>query len=631
MWRPRLLAILLFSAAVAPAAAQAVAPSAAADRKPVHDLSDLPRFAYPLKGDLGRFIDHPDELAPLAAQLKADAARTVAEYDIKDRATLGQLHKVLRSVAIYQNDAAAFEAQNQQVRSYQDKPALKVWLGLVDSARFSAAASAKPGTDAYAAAFRDALRSKLDALDWSVAGQTVKERYRGLATSSVGLVRGAIAEYLQPSVDAGGTLDMNGFADLLDYVNLVRVNYPLIDAERDVERAWIARNDKPKADIWQARTIVLPQSARLAPVVVGIWDGGTDASVFGPAMWVNPKETVNGRDDDGNGWVDDVHGVAIDVMGKRAAPTLQPVPTEFTKELGQLDIVNAGLADIQTGRDSADATKAVAIFRNSSADQAKALLSGLGWYGGYAHGTHVGGIAAAGNPAAKLLVARTSFDWRSPPRRPTEETARAFAQAHKDIVDYFKAHGVRVVNMSWGVGLKDEYENQLIANGVSPEQAATEGKRLFAIERQGLFEALKGAPDILFVCAAGNANDDAEFNGTAPSSFDLPNVITVAAVDQAGEPTNFTTSGKSVDIAASGYQVESYVPGGRRVRWSGTSMASPQVTNAAAKLFALDPKLSVGQVREILLSTATKGAGGFLLLDSRAAVARVAPQVIAAK
>jgi subtilisin family serine protease len=208
-----------------------------------------------------------------------------------------------------------------------------------------------------------------------------------------------------------------------------------------------------------------------------------------------------------------------------------------------------------------------------------------------------------------VLTARTAFDWRSPPRRPTEATARAFAQRHIDIVNYFKAHGVRVVNMSWTVGLKDEYEDQLISNGVPPEQAVTEGKRLFAIERQGLYDAIKGAPDILFVAAAGNNNDSADFSGNAPSSFDLPNVLTVAALDQAGEPTNFTTSGKTIDLAASGYQVESVMPGGQRVRWSGTSMASPQVANAAAKLFAVNPRLTVTQVREILISTATDGPG----------------------
>ena len=622
MIRLSILAALLLSTGAVPAAAQGDAPATTA-RKPVRDLSELPRYSYAVSGDAARFIDRPEELAPLVAQLKADVNRTFAEYDIQDRATLGQLHGILRNIAIFENNAADFERENALLRSFQDKPALQAWLGTVDSARFAAAAAGDKA--AYQAAFSAELRKRLEALDWAVAGQTVKERYRGLATASEGIQRGVIAESIQPSVTSGGKLDMVRLSQLLNIVNNVRLAYPLIDAERAVERDWITKNDRAKPDIWKARSVALPRAGRLNPVVIGIWDSGTDATALGSAIWTNPREKVNGRDDDGNGWVDDVHGVAIDVMGKRAVPTLDPVPAEFSSDLDQLKLVNAGLADIQTGRDSADSAKTVALFRASSAEQAHKLLSGLGWFGNYAHGTHVAGIATEGNPAARVLIARTSFDWHSPPRRPTEETARNFAQGHKDIVAYFKANGVRVVNMSWTVGLKDEYEDQLIANGVPAEEAVAEGKRLFQIERQGLYDAIAGAPDILFVVAAGNSNDSADFSGNAPSSFDLPQVLTVAAVDQAGDATNFTTTGKSVDIAASGYQVESVIPGGRRVRWSGTSMASPQVTNAAAKLFALNPKLTVAQVREILLSTATPGSGGLKLLDTRAAVEKAAP------
>ncbi len=59
-------------------------------------------------------------------------------------------------------------------------------------------------------------------------------------------------------------------------------------------------------------------------------------------------------------------------------------------------------------------------------------------------------------------------------------------------------------------------------------------------------------------------------------------------------------------VHANGFEVESFLPGGDRVKFSGTSMASPQVANLAAKLFALKPSLSVAQVKDAILAGAER-------------------------
>ena len=79
----------------------------------------------------------------------------------------------------------------------------------------------------------------------------------------------------------------------------------------------------------------------------------------------------------------------------------------------------------------------------------------------------------------------------------------------------------------------------------------------------------------------------------------------VGAVDQAGERTSFTSGGKGVSIFANGFEVESYVPGGERMKLSGTSMASPNAANLAAKLITLRPQLTPAEVMALI----EKGAG----------------------
>ena len=82
-----------------------------------------------MNSDVTRYIDHPQELAPLVKQLKADVTATIANYDIQDRATLAQLHRILRDVAVFENNSASFEREYTLVRSLQDKPALAAWTG----------------------------------------------------------------------------------------------------------------------------------------------------------------------------------------------------------------------------------------------------------------------------------------------------------------------------------------------------------------------------------------------------------------------------------------------------------------------------------------------------------------------
>lgn len=94
-----------------------------------------------------------------------------------------------------------------------------------------------------------------------------------------------------------------------------------------------------------------------------------------------------------------------------------------------------------------------------------------------------------------------------------------------------------------------------------------------------------------------------QFNELIPASFNLPNVITVGAVDRAGDEAVFTSFGK-IDVYAIGYEVESRLPGGDKLRWSGTSMASPQAVNLAAKLLAVHPRLRAAEVKKLIVDGA---------------------------
>jgi subtilisin family serine protease len=201
------------------------------------------------------------------------------------------------------------------------------------------------------------------------------------------------------------------------------------------------------------------------------------------------------------------------------------------------------------------------------------------------------GISVAGNPYARLVVGRIEFDWHLiPDPCPTKELALKDARNQQAYVDFFTREGVRVVNMRWGGNVKDiEHALELCNVGKTPDARKTIAREYFDIQKAALTKAFASAPDILFVTSAGNSNEDASFVEDIPAGIVLPNLLTVGAVDKAGDEASFTSYGPTVVVHANGYQVESVIPGGEKLAESGTSMASPQVTNLAAKILAINP------------------------------------------
>ena len=110
--------------------------------------------------------------------------------------------------------------------------------------------------------------------------------------------------------------------------------------------------------------------------------------------------------------------------------------------------------------------------------------------------------------------------------------------------------------------------------------------------------------DILFVAAAGNSSVDNDRNPHYPSSFDVPNVVSVAALDRHDALASFSNYGaKSVAIAAPGVDILSTWLGNEYEEKSGTSMATPVVSGVAALILADHPQMSVDELKKKLLAS----------------------------
>jgi subtilisin family serine protease len=198
------------------------------------------------------------------------------------------------------------------------------------------------------------------------------------------------------------------------------------------------------------------------------------------------------------------------------------------------------------------------------------------------HGTHCAGIIGA-EGENDIGIAGVNWKVKIMPLKFMNAggfgTTKDAIEAINYVIDRKKAGvNVRVISASWG---------------------STQRSRALEDVIRKAYEN-----DILFVAAAGNSTVNNDRNPHFPSSYNVPNVISVAALDRNDQLATFSNYGvKSVAIAAPGVDILSTWLGDAYEEKSGTSMATPVVSGVAALVLAEHPRMSVDDLKKKLLAS----------------------------
>jgi subtilisin family serine protease len=307
-------------------------------------------------------------------------------------------------------------------------------------------------------------------------------------------------------------------------------------------------------------------------VVVAVVDSGVaeHADLTG-ALWTNPREIAgNGKDDDHDGIIDDVHGASF-------AP-VQP----YTRLRARIDAAawNANAqAKVGTLLDAVPSPPGRPVFPDTDG-----------------HGTHVAGIIAGGYDPAHGS-AGVAPEARIMPLKVLSAEAPGLLLPHAvaSAVRYAVDHGARIINLSLGGSLSMPSLDSAIA---------------YADRHQ-----------VMVVASAGNDHlniDESPVYPAADASFE-PNVVAVAANCGGSGLADFSNYGpETVLLSAPGCLITSTAPRRSQIddyqravdgktgprepflTLSGTSMAAAMVSGLAALLWSLAPQATVAQIERAL-------------------------------
>ncbi len=620
------LALLIVSGMAVPAA-WGLQPGGAPAKITVKTADDLPRHVYKIEGKASDFLLSDAAFKKFVAELKANTLADLEKYDIQDKTTLKGYYTLLQQIAVFEGNFDEAFKQLEKARAIEGKESTKLMMGQVLGSMVAGRKASNNGTDkpAYYAAFKAELDKRVNALPWDKVRESVLQARSTAQIVNKDLILGQVKANLDPVVEANkGEITGDFVGGMVNMRNMLDTMLELQPSVAEVYGKIADANSKPRADILSQNNVTLAPTDKASPVVIGIWDSGVDVSLYSGKLWENPKEKADGKDNDADGFIDDVNGIAYDMNWKPTSGLLISID-EMKSPVALVETHTKGASDSQAGVQSPEADAFRAYVKGLKADQVQGFMEDLGLYGNYSHGTHVTGIATEGNPFARVFGVRLTFDFKSIPRYTwTKEFSNDIAKSFTDTVAAMKRAGVRVVNMSWGMG-RGDIEEELEKKGVGKDkdERAAMSREYFKIISDAMKNAMASAPEILFVPAAGNSDNDNTFAELIPSGIELPNVITIGAIDSSGKPTGFTTFGKGVTIYANGFEVESYVPGGKRFKYSGTSMAAPNVTNLVGKMLAVKPSLTTAQVIETIRANADPmpGYDGRFIINPKKTIA----------
>ncbi len=146
----------------------------------IDKAADLPRFTYPVKGNLESLVRDEAAFSGFAAKLRSDVESVLGQYEIADKSMQRQLLGTLLQLDVLEQKDDAALARIEAVRALEEKPADKLLTGLQVRAMIEARkAVGNANSDAYRADVAQRMSQALKGMPYAVVSNDKGRPRRG--------------------------------------------------------------------------------------------------------------------------------------------------------------------------------------------------------------------------------------------------------------------------------------------------------------------------------------------------------------------------------------------------------------------------------------------------------------------
>ncbi|MBA2935161.1 hypothetical protein HZF05_13810 [Sphingomonas sp. CGMCC 1.13654] len=354
-------------------------------------IPSLQHASYEISGPAAKLMDSNTEFFKLCHEVRKNLWRAAGSGERLEPSAAKSIYGTLLFLNVLERRFNDAEANIAHLRSLSEKPSVRLTTHIATNSIVQAMRCG-----GLPSVLCEHLGSVIADLPWEVVGSEIRRLSADLEILSPAFIDGLVETNCKELHSSGGLLGHETAAFLIRMRFYREVMLHFRNDLREVLEDEIRSKNVSTDANRRSSSGSLDGARDLSSVVIGIWDSGIDLEHFDTKMAASGGRSSIAWDHDGR-------------PTDGALPFLNPEQLSKLPEL--IDLVR-GFGETRVGTRSEYSERFGREIASLKSEEVTPFLEELELIADYIHGTHLAGVAIEGNPFAKLLSVRVTWEHR---------------------------------------------------------------------------------------------------------------------------------------------------------------------------------------------------------------------------